>query len=790
KNEREVITTSLELQEENKKSGIFGFSTELEDISVTPSTRILYTNESFMIQKVMLDSLFSEFSVVLIEVPIQRSANIDLLIFLFKRALKAKKDFRLILLVSVPEIIPTFLDYFAEGESSRENIISVVEFDEELDNVDTHYLESPNKSYFEAAIETVKKIHENEDDGDILVFFPGRNEVDNAVNILSEYKLLSLANKSLEAYSLHSGVSPNDVNQIVNFSFTDRRKVIFSTNVAENIEFISGIRYVIDTGLKKERVFDNSISGNKLELVSISKASASLRLKKVYNYPDPAAIRKCYRLYPFSFFSKVFPKLDCPEIYRLGGFELAEFMIKLFAIKNQLLLENTIDMIKPGINYSNLPKSMELLESLGCFVLDTKEHAEDNSKTISEHVALNGSNKGTSKLLDNEVIKRLFLFNIDPQLGVCILAAFETREFENDSTFKNRFLQRDFNVCEIGGSVNRLDISVEMTIIAVMSSMGDVFYESNDERSKRKFSVLEGDHLTLLNVFLAFFKEFSNSKNQERLAYFCKKHSLVTRKMFSCVKLVRKIISVYLNRQVTEYDLINIVEKYVLSSGYSVMRKKSELIRRCLVRGLSSNIAQLQGDNSSFKNLVTNQVMYIHPKSTLFHSVPKFIVYSKLIETTKVFMVDVSVIEEEWPSQIVPNMKFVVLPPGFKQVDVEYEVTCIKSNYPMNLIGNTVKKAVSRFNVNEGSLVVVSDNLDQPVGKYKMKYGGSASGHNGIKSIIQKLGTDAKGNERVAKHVLTRFKSQEFQEIEQAADQIVESWKELIIVPNEIRNLG
>ena len=58
----------------------------------------------------------------------------------------------------------------------------------------------------------------------------------------------------------------------------------------------------------------------------------------------------------------------------------------------------------------------------------------------------------------------------------------------------------------------------------------------------------------------------------------------------------------------------------------------------------------------------------------------------------------------------------------------------------MNVIGSNVKSGLSTFKLDKSSLVVVHDDLEQKIGKYRIVQGTSFKGHNGLKSISQSLG--------------------------------------------------
>ena len=60
----------------------------------------------------------------------------------------------------------------------------------------------------------------------------------------------------------------------------------------------------------------------------------------------------------------------------------------------------------------------------------------------------------------------------------------------------------------------------------------------------------------------------------------------------------------------------------------------------------------------------------------------------------------------------------------------------------MNLSGEAVGEAARFYKLDPGHVLVISDDVDLPLGRLRIRTGGSAGGHNGLKSIIQHLGSD------------------------------------------------
>lgn len=60
----------------------------------------------------------------------------------------------------------------------------------------------------------------------------------------------------------------------------------------------------------------------------------------------------------------------------------------------------------------------------------------------------------------------------------------------------------------------------------------------------------------------------------------------------------------------------------------------------------------------------------------------------------------------------------------------------------MNRSGQAVATAAGFYKLNIGELIVVTDDMDLEPGRIRLRYKGSAGGHNGLADIIQKLGTN------------------------------------------------
>lgn len=109
------------------------------------------------------------------------------------------------------------------------------------------------------------------------------------------------------------------------------------------------------------------------------------------------------------------------------------------------------------------------------------------------------------------------------------------------------------------------------------------------------------------------------------------------------------------------------------------------------------------------------------------------------------------------------------------------KVMLMKPQTYMNLSGDAVIQAARFYKIPPERVIVVSDETSLPIGKLRIRRGGSAGGHNGLKSIISQLGTDKFPRIRLgvgapphpdydmADWVLGAFKGQDAADMEQLA---------------------
>jgi PTH1 family peptidyl-tRNA hydrolase len=115
-----------------------------------------------------------------------------------------------------------------------------------------------------------------------------------------------------------------------------------------------------------------------------------------------------------------------------------------------------------------------------------------------------------------------------------------------------------------------------------------------------------------------------------------------------------------------------------------------------------------------------------------------------------------------------------------------HRILLVKPQTYVNRSGTAVADLQRRHRVKVEDLLVIVDDLDLPPGRLRLRTGGSHGGHNGLRSIIEALGSDAFPRLRVgigrppegvdpAEFVLTPFNDEEVGVMEGALDRAVDA---------------
>ena len=280
------------------------------------ATRIFYMTDHALLNECIKNKALSCYSCVLIDEAHERSINTDMLLAFIKQCLPYRRDLKVVIMSATiePEL---FVRYFQEEKCVTG--VSTLMVSGRTFPVEVHYNSpqplSSESSYVMNAVDIVKKIHSTEPPGSILVFLTCAPEIERACRVME-----AIGN-SVVVLPLH-GKLPASEQQKVFEEYSRKRKIIFSTNVAETSVTIPDVKYVVDTGLAKEMQFDSQKNMDSLEVRLISKSSAEQRKGRA----GRVSAGKCYRLYSSEEYISKMPDRTKPEILRI---QLSQVVLKM-----------------------------------------------------------------------------------------------------------------------------------------------------------------------------------------------------------------------------------------------------------------------------------------------------------------------------------------------------------------------------------------------------------------------------------------------------------------------------
>lgn len=229
--------------------------------NVSDETKIIFMTDGIMLREAQLDPLLSQYSVIMVDEAHERNINSDFLIGLLVDIQKKRKDRGMIplkiIVASATLEKDKFEDFFF---AIPEETLSVIEVPGRLFPIKAYFEEKEVLGYEEAAAEKVMQICQETKKGDILIFMPGKREIEKTKKYIEEFN--TYEHFPLDIITIHANLPIEEQHKI--FNHTEKRKVVIATNIAETSLTVPGIIFVIDSGLVKQMDFNPHTGINSL----------------------------------------------------------------------------------------------------------------------------------------------------------------------------------------------------------------------------------------------------------------------------------------------------------------------------------------------------------------------------------------------------------------------------------------------------------------------------------------------------------------------------------------------
>lgn len=230
--------------------------------------RLHFTVEESLLNDLIADPMLQSYDAVMVDEVHERSITIDILVPLLKRAqeLRAQQGKRQlkVILASATLDAQTLSDYFVGAHR--------IEVEGRAFPVSEHFAESPitPEQLPTKAAEKTRQLLDAGKEGDILIFMPGRGEIDRTEEALGQ--VLGESDNT-EIIKITGGDSRENPYDKIQQRAQGKRHIYIATDAAETSITIPDITAVIDAGLMKRMVYDPDTRLTTLETLPHTKAN-------------------------------------------------------------------------------------------------------------------------------------------------------------------------------------------------------------------------------------------------------------------------------------------------------------------------------------------------------------------------------------------------------------------------------------------------------------------------------------------------------------------------------------
>lgn len=284
--------------------GKIGYSVRF-DSRRSGQTQLLVCTEGILRRMLSSDVTLPGISLVIFDEFHERSLDADLLLAMLRQLQRTlRPDLKLLIMTA------TFDDRIAEAIDELE----VICVDARTYPVAVEYQPLNPRDRLDDATAAAAARAFNRSDGDVLVFLPGRGEIEAVAAKLGSSRV-----PAGSIYRLHGTLSLDEQRRAISPS-SDQR-IILSTNIAETSLTVPGVTTVVDSGLARVMRYDPAKGLDRLQLETITQASATQRAGRA----GRVAAGRAIRLYAEQSFASRPAYLE-PELHRV---DLSEAMLQL-----------------------------------------------------------------------------------------------------------------------------------------------------------------------------------------------------------------------------------------------------------------------------------------------------------------------------------------------------------------------------------------------------------------------------------------------------------------------------
>ncbi|MCP4502278.1 MAG: ATP-dependent helicase HrpB [Deltaproteobacteria bacterium] len=341
-------------------------------------TRVLFVTEGILTRWLLADPFLESVSCVVLDEFHERNLHSDLCLGFLKELLDLRDDLKVVVMSATLKAsrIASFLNDAPIIQSEGRAYPLSVE----------HIQQHRNTRLAESCVAAARQLmlSDDDDEGDVLVFLPGRGDIQRALNLCKQRPLPDGA----EALPLYSALTDKEQARVLQKEGT-RRRVVFSTNIAETSLTLEGVSAVVDSGYEKRMETDPARGLNALQLRRISKSSATQRAGRAGRTRPGRVVR----LWGKAEHAQLHAEIQ-PELLRVDVTDVALWCMG-FAARHP----SELDLLDP-MPSAHLDTAMQSLASLGA--------CDENHRLTP-------------------LGKALLEMPLHPRIGICLLAAKGTR---------------------------------------------------------------------------------------------------------------------------------------------------------------------------------------------------------------------------------------------------------------------------------------------------------------------------------------------------------------------------